>query len=153
MNDPYETGRQFGELFGRFEHVLKRSDYLKKGRPDAQADWDRFAHDLGQTFFDEVSTSGIASTLINDPPRKLMADGLTWQPPEPEPLRDVAELFVRGVCRVRNSYMHGEKFTGGPDGSRWKRDAMLLSEALAVLELAKKRSETTISTKLSATGQ
>ena len=153
MNDPYETGRQFGELFGRFEHVLKRSDYLKKGRLDAQADRDRFAGDLGQTFFDEVSTSGIGSTLINDPPRKLMADGLTWQPAELEPLSDVVALFVRGVCRVRNSYMHGEKFTGGPDGSQWERDAMLLSDALAVLELAGERSPPSIRAVLCAAGR
>ena len=81
-----------------------------------------------------------------------MADGLTWQPAESN-LSDVVALFVRGVCRVRNSYMHGEKFTGGPDGSQWERDAMLLSDALAVLELAGERSPPSIRAVLCAAGR
>ena len=65
-----------------------------------------------------------------------MRDGLTWMPEKPEPLRNVEELFVQGVCRVRNSYLHGEKFVGGPDAKQWERDSKLVREALAVLSEA-----------------
>ena len=39
---------------------------------------------------------------------------MEWAPANPEPLTNVAQLIVNGVCRVRNSYIHGEKFVGGP---------------------------------------
>lgn len=65
-----------------------------------------------------------------------MADGLAWQPEKPAPLRNVTELFVQGVCRVRNSYLHGEKFVGSGDPGQWKRDTTLIEEAFAVLTLA-----------------
>ena len=107
---------------------------MKKGRQDAQADWDSFAQKLGQEFFEEVVLSGIADTLINDPPRKLMSEGLTWKPDEPPRLENVAGLFVQGVCRVRNSFVHGEKFRS--QGKQRERDATLVHEALAVLRLA-----------------
>ena len=43
--------------------------------------------------------------------------------------------MLNGVCRVRNSYIHGEKFTGGPEG-QWDRDTTLIMEAHAVLKEA-----------------
>jgi hypothetical protein len=132
--NPYHDARELEDLYGRFEHALKRSDHLKKGRPDAQADWDSFAKKLGGQFFEEVVSSGIADTLLNDPPRKLMAEGLSWQPKQPPRLTSVVELFVLGVCRVRHSYVHYEKFVS--DRDQWDRDATLVHEALEVLRLA-----------------
>lgn len=134
--NPYADGEDLRQLFGRFDHALKRSGHLKKGRKDAQADWDSFAKLMGAEFFDEVVAAGIADTLINDPPRKLMAD-LSWQPEWVPPLTDVVELFVQGVCRVRNSYFHHEKFVS--PGGQWERDATLVHEALAVLRAAEKK--------------
>jgi len=60
---------------------------------------------------------------------------LQWAPETPFPLTNVHELIVQGVCRVRNSYLHGEKFRGGPDG-QWERDVTLIREAHAVLDEA-----------------
>jgi hypothetical protein len=134
--NPYVDARNFARLFGRFEHALKRADHLKKARKDAQADWESFAQALGQPFFEEVASSGIAETLNNDPPRKLMAD-LSWKPEQVPPLAGVVELFVHGVCRVRNSYIHHEKFMS--DGEQWERDAKLVHEALSVLRSAQKK--------------
>lgn len=91
---------------------------------------------MGQGFFDHVVTSGVAKTLVGEPPRRLLAD-MQWDPPNPVPLTNVAQLIVNGVCRVRNSYFHGEKFMGGPAG-QWERDAKLVEEAHAVLKEAKK---------------
>lgn len=120
-------------MFGRMEHALKRSGYLKAGRKDAQADWASYAKSLGKPFFDTVVAKGIAITLIGVPPRKLMAEGLEWGPEHPAPLKDAVELFVEGVCRVRNSLIHGEKFVAT---GQWERDGQLVREAFAVLMLA-----------------
>ena len=99
---------------------MKRTGFLKERR-DAQADWARFAASLGKSFFIEVSERGTADTLIREPPRTLMADGLTWKPNRPKPLTGIVDLFVKGVCKVRNSYVHGEKFVGGD--RTFERDA------------------------------
>jgi hypothetical protein len=135
-SDPFMDGEQLAALFRHFEHVLKRTGFLK-ARRRAEADWSRFAASLGEAFFEEVQRGGIAQMLIQEPPRTLMADGLRWEPEWPEPLRNVEDLFVKGVCKVRNSYVHGEKFVGGD--RTFERDARLVGEALRVLELAKPR--------------
>nr|WP_315384353.1 hypothetical protein [uncultured Sphingomonas sp.] len=78
----------------------------------AETDWDAFARDLGPEFFAAVVDKGIAKTLIGEPPRRLMND-LVWAPEILVPLTNAHELIVQGVCRVRNSYLHGEKFRVG----------------------------------------
>jgi hypothetical protein len=115
---------------------LKRTGFLK-GRRHAEANWEKFTRALGEPFFAEVRQAGIAEILIQEPPRTLMADGLRWEPERPEPLTNVLDLFVKGVCKVRNSYVHGEKFVGGDRD--FQRDAQLVREALSVLELARSR--------------
>jgi hypothetical protein len=85
----------------------------------------------------EVAKQKIAEVLVQEPPRTLMADGLRWEPETPDPLVNVEELFIKGVCKVRNSYVHGEEFIGG-DRS-FDRDARLVRDALAVLRLAEPR--------------
>lgn len=131
----YEVASEFAWLFGKYEYALKRSGFQKEKSKVAEADWEAFAAELTEEFFQHVDKNNIAPTLINHPPRKLMAD-LTWLPEKPLPLASVDDLFVRGVCRVRNSYIHGEKFVGGPDGDKWERDVTLVVEALAVLKEA-----------------
>ena len=137
MNNPKTAATKFAADFGAMEYALKRAPkYRRKNRAVAEADWDAFARDLGQKFFDHVVKSGVAKTLIGEPPRRLLAN-MQWDPPSPAPLSNVAQLIVNGVCRVRNSYFHGEKFTGGPAG-QWERDAKLIEEAHAVLKEAQK---------------
>ncbi len=123
--------REFTELFGRYEHALKQAGYLRR-TPEAQADWNRFARELGPAFFDAVVASNIAPKLLGDPPKKQM-NNLTW--PAVAPPRNAVELFEQGICRVRNNFFHGEKFIGNPQ--QQERDAILISEALAVLRAAK----------------
>lgn len=129
----YQVAQDFARMFGQMEHALKRSGYLKADRIDAQADWAAYAKSLGGPFFDMVVAEGIAKTLIGAPPRKLLAEGLEWSPERPAPLKTVAELMIEGVCRVRNSYIHGEKFVAT---GQWERDGQLVREAFAVLMLA-----------------
>jgi hypothetical protein len=130
-DNPYEIARAFALDFGRAEYALKRSKYLRKNKEIAEVDWDAFARDLGVDFFANVVAKGIAKTLVGDPPRRLMAD-MKWSPDKTSPLTNVHQLMIEGVCRVRNSLLHGEKFTGGPEG-QWARDRTLITEAHAVL--------------------
>lgn len=133
-DNPYEIARAFAQDFARAEYALKRSKYLRKGKDVAEADWDSFARDLGADFFSHIMDRGLAKTLIGDPPRRLMADML-WSPETTSPLTNVHQLMIEGVCRVRNSLLHGEKFTGGPEG-QWARDKTLITEAHFVLNEA-----------------
>ncbi len=134
MNDPYIAGRKFVDLFGDTEYALKRSGYLRADRDHAMADWGAYAQSLGADFFQKVVSDRIAPTLIGDPPRQLN-DDLEWKPEVTIPLSNVHQLIVQGVCRVRNSCFHGEKFRGGANG-QWQRDAKLIQEAYAVLSEA-----------------
>ena len=132
--DPHELARSFTRAFAHAEYALKRSGYLRAKRDVAEADWDAFARDLGPSFFKAIVEQGSAKTLIGEPPRRLLAD-LQWSPEVPRPLTNVHGLIVEGVCRVRNSYHHGEKFVGGPEG-QYDRDRILVVEAHAVLDKA-----------------
>lgn len=134
MDNPYVVARVFAGQFGDAEYALKRSGRMRLNKKSAEADWDAFARDLGSEFFAAVVANGIAKTLIGEPPRRLTND-LVWAPEIPVPLTNVHELIIQGVCRVRNSYLHGEKFRGGPDG-QWERDVKLIKEAHAVLQAA-----------------
>ncbi|WP_041527318.1 hypothetical protein [Paracoccus aminophilus] len=134
MQNPHDAAQAFANEFGNAEYALKRSGLIRGNRETAEADWDAFARDLGPEFFAAVVDNSIAKTLIGEPPRRLMND-LVWAPRIPTPLTNVHELIIQGVCRVRNSYLHGEKFRGGPDG-QWERDVTLIKEAHAVLQAA-----------------
>lgn len=129
-----EISREFGDLFAVYERALKRGGFLRQDRRDAQADWRAFATALGSEFYDEVRAKNLANTLIDKPPAKLMREGLVWNRPE-RPLENSVELFEHGVCRVRNSLFHGEKFIGNADDIG--RDITLVMEALAVLRAAR----------------
>jgi hypothetical protein len=134
MVNPHDAAEAFVTAFRQAEYALKRSGYLRKKKEIAETDWDLFANKLGRPFFEKIKSAGIAKTLIGQPPRRLLAD-MQWSPSTPPPLTTVTQLIINGVCRVRNSYIHGEKFTGGPEG-QWERDTTLIKEAHAVLHEA-----------------
>jgi hypothetical protein len=135
MTNPYRAADEFRALFGNAEYALKRSEFMRVRNEKPEPNWDLYAQSLGPAFFEHVVSSGIAKTLIGDPPRQLMAETMEWAPKQTTPLRNVHQLFIEGVCRVRNSYVHGEKFTGGPE-RQWERDTVLIEEAHAVLQEA-----------------
>jgi hypothetical protein len=134
MANPQKAAEAFAAEYRHAEYALKRSGFLRRNKEIAEADWDAFAQSLGAAFFDRIVQASIAPTLIGNPPRRHIAD-MTWAPEKPAPLANVAQLMINGVCRVRNSFIHGEKFTGGPEG-QWERDAILIAEANAVLREA-----------------
>jgi len=126
-----EHADAFMGLIARVEHFLTRNGYARANRPRAEIDWVRFADELGEHFFHAVRDSQRATTLIAEPPRVHLR-GQGFQPEVQEPVRNVIELFQRGVCQVRNNIAHGEKYV--VEGSA--RDDALVKEAHWVLEQA-----------------
>lgn len=134
LENPHDIAKAFGDAFGEAEYALKRSGFLKKGIVVAEADWDEFSKKLGAAFYADIVAKQIATTLIGRPPRVYLATG-EWSPDNLPRLANVNMLIVMGMCRVRNSYIHGEKFRGGPAG-QWDRDIILVKEAHDVLNAA-----------------
>ena len=128
-----EEARQFLELFGRTEHALKQLGFLKK-KKRAEADWVRFADELGAAFYDRIVASGAAKVILNEPPRARMAASFAFEPALQTPIVDGRELFLRGVCQVRNNFAHGEKFV--VSGLGWDRDLQLIRDAHWILKEA-----------------
>lgn len=122
----------FTHFFGAFEYALTQEGFAKN-RDVAEADWPAFARALGAEFFEHVRNAGIAQTLIDEPPRQFMRGGM-WMPEQPNALANVNDLFVLGVCRVRNNVVHGKKHFYAGEGN--ERAHALVYDATAVLEAA-----------------
>ena len=61
MDNPHTAAAKFTADFGAMEYALKRTaKYRRQNRAIAEADWDAFARDLGQEFFDHDVKSGTA---------------------------------------------------------------------------------------------
>lgn len=135
---------EFMQLYARIEGELKRVGNTKRGRKLAEADWGPLAESLGEEFFHFVRDSKLADTLVGEPPRRLMNQGLEWQPAFSPPIENVLDLFTRGICQVRHNLAHGEKFD--VTGSGWDRDIALVTQALWTLERALERSPLSKST-------
>jgi hypothetical protein len=133
---------EFFVKFSRFECAMKRTGIYAVGdEQDVQPDWDKLAADLGRVFFARVVESGIAVTLIKEPPKKQIKqnDGsLGWRD-----MGAVVNTFdlLLAIRRARNNLVHGGKYRDTRTGSYdditgTERSNTLLSESLAVLELA-----------------
>lgn len=65
----------FRILMERTGNALQNRGLLKERRGVAMVDWG-VASQLGEPFFEKIKASGIAPTLINEPPRRrLNQDG------------------------------------------------------------------------------
>ena len=73
MTNPHDAARSFATDFGKTEYALKRRGFLREGRDVAEPDWDAFARALGAEFFTDVYERKIATTLIGEPPRRLLS--------------------------------------------------------------------------------
>lgn len=131
MEAPTPDATELMQLFARLEHALRRNGYARRDRQVAFVDWVRFSSELGEAFFSAARDSGNASVLIREPPRVYHRDK-GFLPKEPAPIANVGELFVRGVCQVRNNIAHGEKFVE----LATQRDHDLVRGALWVLTQA-----------------
>ena len=54
----------------------------------------------------------------------------------PEAVRECRGTVRNGLCRVRNGFFHEDRYVSGPNTQQWKRDAGLLRECIAVLNMA-----------------
>lgn len=124
------------ELFAvlsRFECALKRAGYCEPTE-EAKPSWNAFAERLGKPFFEKISASHQADTLLLSPPKKQIQVNrrLDWAGSNRP--ANVHEVFVM-VRRVRNNLFHGGKYPSGPV-SDVSRDERLLRESLWVIESA-----------------
>jgi hypothetical protein len=119
------------------EHAMKRCDFCADHKDIAEADRDKLSKALGEKFFEEGAGSGEAPTLLARRPRKLKRQPSAWQPAEALPVTNAKELFVKGICQVRNNLFHGEKFRGSPESR--ERDAALVAESEWVLKLVREK--------------
>jgi hypothetical protein len=126
-----EGAIEFSDYFARVEYALRRNGYSRTDQRKSMIDWARFATDLGEPFLGAVRAANMAGELLQEPPRAYHRDQ-TWQPEHQEPINNVAELFVRGVCQVRHNIVHGEKFMFQDE----VRDHALVREAHWVLQQA-----------------
>lgn len=91
------------------EHALKNNGFMHQNSNHAKADFRAFARALGDDFFKTVSEEGFATTLIQNPPARLMNNNC-WEDMDGRRITNTQELFFMGVNRVRNSLIHGPKF-------------------------------------------
>ena len=118
-------------LYRRVEHALSNQPAYLQNQAKAKVKWTSFAQSLGENFFSYIERSGKTQTILTEPPRVLHSDG-RWLPETQTTIKDVNELFVRGVCQVRHNIEHAGKFLYPEE----KRSYDLVSEAAWILSQA-----------------
>lgn len=126
---------RFFKLFAQCEYALKAMSYGRAAhRYATEADWDRFANEVGTRLMSEQDPGVVAARtylLENPPKRQVWVNGSVAWEPVPNNERSVQILFAH-IRRVRNNLYHGGKFNG-----RWidpDRSAELISKSLVLLE-------------------
>jgi hypothetical protein len=132
---PRMTTLEFFASFARFEYALIYSGYLTVRQTRAEPDWAKLTNELGGSFFAQVSAAGRTSTLINDPPKKLIVreNAARFGPP-PAPVTTTNGLLA-AARQVRNNLFHGNKMFA----SNRERDVMLMLEVLWLLDFMMER--------------
>lgn len=122
--------------FSRFEYALKASGCLVRSDGKAEANWDRFAGEIRESFDErrgrDPALSEAFDYLTQHPPKEqqAFAGELSWidKPAIPPEGCTAVLLYVR---RVRNNLFHGGKFSHtwiDPD-----RSARLIRASLVIL--------------------
>jgi hypothetical protein len=129
----------FFAAFAFAEFELKTNGYIRRGRDDAQADWDAFAAAIARRFRHRKSRTFEKAwqVLTASPPRKQVSRGgrLAWKvTPRPAGISDAAWGLIL-VRRVRNNLFHGAKFIVG-GAEQFARDRELVQAAHTVLDEA-----------------
>lgn len=126
---------RFFKVFAQCEYALKAMGYGRAAHADAaEADWDRFANEVGVLLVRDESQDIVAARtyLFEQPPkRQVWANGSVAWADVPNHERSAQILFAH-IRRVRNNLYHGGKFNG-----RWiapDRSAELISKSLLLLE-------------------
>ncbi len=127
---------QFFKVFAQCEYALKAMGFGRaaRGGDAAEADWDRFANDIGVLLLQETQEDVVAvrTYLLTEPPkRQVWIDGVVKWAMVSNNDRSAQMLFGH-IRRVRNNLYHGGKFHAewiAPDRSR-----ELMSKSLLLLE-------------------
>lgn len=126
---------RFFKLFAQCEYALKAMGYGRAGNANAaEADWDRFANEVGIALIQEQSEDVVEARtyLLEKPPkRQVWVNGSVDWTVVPNNERSAQILFAH-IRRVRNNLYHGGKFNG-----RWidpDRSEELISKSLLLLQ-------------------
>ena len=126
---------RFFKLFAQCEYALKAMGFGRAAKANAaEADWDRFANEVGTLLIHEQDPQVVAARmyLFESPPkRQVWIDGDVGWSVVPNNERSAQILFAH-IRRVRNNLYHGGKFNG-----RWidpDRSAELIAKSLLLLE-------------------
>lgn len=126
---------QFFKLFAQYEYALKVMGYGRAINAGlAEADWDRFANELGITLLQDEENEVVLARnyLFEHPPKRQVwvNRNVEWST-VPNTERSAQILFAH-IRRVRNNLYHGGKFN-----SRWidpDRSEQLISKSLLLLQ-------------------
>jgi hypothetical protein len=121
----------FFAAFARFEFAMMRCGYLVQIADGNRAspDWTKLSQRLGNEFFAKATAP--ASTVVNDPPKKLIVQGgeaIFGNPPSPAVN---TKQLLEHLRQVRNNLFHGNKMFA----TNRQRDRQLITETLSLLKL------------------
>jgi hypothetical protein len=130
----------FFKLFAQCEYALKAMGYGRSvgARNTAEADWDRFASEVGVALLQEQNEEVVLARtyLFEMPPkRQIWLNGTVSWADVPNIERSAQILFSH-IRRVRNNLYHGGKFHGGHFHGSWidpERSEALISNSLLLL--------------------
>ena len=126
---------RFFKVFAQCEYALKAMGYGRAAYAGAaEADWDRFANEVGSLLLGNVDPAIVAARtyLFENPPKRQVWTnaGVVWgEVPNNE---RSAQILFSHIRRVRNNLYHGGKFNG-----RWidpDRSVELMSKSLQLLD-------------------
>ncbi len=122
---------RFFKIMMRLEYALKACGFAEMNGAKLEILWDKYAKDrLSKEYFEIVRDSGIAKTLIDNPPsRQSLSENLEVKFPPAAHVTCTQEL-LGAVLRTRNNLFHGGK-SGDVDHDR---NDTLIAEAIAVVE-------------------
>lgn len=126
---------RFFKLFAQCEYALKALGYGRAATGNAaEADWDRFANEIGIALMQEQSANVVEARtyLLEKPPkRQVWVNGDVEWAVVPNNERSAQILFAH-IRRVRNNLYHGGKFH-----DRWidpDRSEELISRSILLLQ-------------------
>lgn len=126
---------QFFRLFAQYEYALKAMGYGRAGKKDAaEADWDRFANELGKVLLGEkdLAVAEARELLLTKPPKRQVWINSAVEWAEVPNTERTAQIMFSHIRRVRNNLYHGGKFNG-----RWinpDRSEELIAASLLMLQ-------------------
>ncbi len=125
---------EFFFVYSRFEYALKKAEFLKPDRKNAEADWDRFGHEVAEAYKDAEKDKDLRDAiecLDKHPPQRQIRnpDGtLDWTIRKRNGQTEIVWL-LNNVKGVRNNLFHGGKRLYDP-----ARDDPLLKYSIIFLK-------------------